>query len=43
MRRAINRQPTLKSQDLFLLLALVAEPSERQTYPELAALTGLSM
>ena len=43
MRRPINRQPALKSQDLYLLLALLARRGEVLTYPELAAYAGLSM
>lgn len=43
MRRAVNRQLVLKPQDFYLLLALVAVKGENQTYPDLAALTGLSM
>lgn len=43
MRRPVNRQPVLKAQDLYLLLALAAARGESQSYPGLAALTGLSM
>jgi len=43
MRRPVNRQVVLKPQDFYLLLALVAVKGENQTYPDLAALTGLSM
>ncbi len=43
MRRPVNRQPALKPQDLYLLLALAAAPGDNRTYPDLAALTGLSM
>jgi hypothetical protein len=43
MRRAINRQPVLKAQDFYLLLALLARHGEFLTYPELAAFSGLSM
>lgn len=43
MRRPINRQPALKSQDFYLLLALLARRGEVLTYPELAAYAGLSM
>lgn len=43
MRRPVNRQPALKSQDLYLLLALLAKSGEGVTYPELAAFAGLSM
>lgn len=40
---AANRQPVLKPQDFFLLLALAALGDEVMTYPELAAFSGLSM
>jgi len=43
MRRAVNRQPALKAQDFYLLLALLARRGEIMTYPELAAFSGLSM
>lgn len=43
MRRPVNRQPALKAQDLYLLLALLARRGEALTYPELAAFAGLSM
>lgn len=43
MRRPVNRQVALKPQDFYLLLALVTIKAEAPTYPELAALTGLSM
>ncbi len=43
MRRPVNRQPTLKAQDFYLLLALLARRDAVQTYPELAAFAGLSM
>ncbi len=43
MRRPINRQPVLKAQDFYLLLALAAVRGKSVTYPDLAALTGLSM
>lgn len=43
MRRPVNRQPALKAQDLYLLLALLARRGEVLTYPELAAYTGFSM
>lgn len=43
MRRSANRQPALKPQDLYLLLALLARQGEPVTYPELAALAGVSM
>lgn len=43
MRRPVNRQPTLKAQDFYVLLALLARRDEVQTYPDLAAFAGLSM
>jgi len=43
MPRIANRQPSLKAQDLYLLLALAARGAESITYPELAAFAGLSM
>ncbi len=43
MRRPVNRQPVLKPQDLYLLLALLARRGESWTYPELAAFAGVSM
>lgn len=43
MRRPVNRQPALKAQDFYLLLALLAKRGEVLTYPELAAYAGLSM
>jgi len=43
MRRAVNKQPVLKAQDFYLLLALLALRGEVMTYPELAAFSGLSM
>ena len=43
MRRPVNRQPTIKAQDLYLLLALLARRGEAVTYPDLASFTGLSM
>jgi hypothetical protein len=43
MRRPVNRQPVLKAQDFYLLLALLAKRGEVLTYPELAAFTGFSM
>jgi hypothetical protein len=43
MRRLTNRQPVLKAQDFYLLLALLARRGEVLTYPELAAFAGLSM
>lgn len=43
MRRPVNRQPVLKPQDFYLLLALLARRGEVLTYPELAAYAGFSM
>lgn len=43
MPRASNRQPALKPQDFYLLLALAASRGQSMTYPELAAFSGLSM
>lgn len=43
MRRPVNRQPVLKAQDFYLLLALLARRGEVLTYPELATFSGLSM
>lgn len=43
MRRPVSRQPALKAQDLYLLLALLARRGEMLTYPELAAFAGVSM
>ncbi len=43
MPRLPNRQPVLKPQDFFLLLALAACRDQGTTYPELAAFSGLSM
>lgn len=43
MRRPVNRQLVLKPQDFYLLLALATVKAESPTYPDLAALTGLSM
>ena len=43
MRRPVNRQVVLKPQDFYLLLALATIKVEAPTYPDLAALTGLSM
>ena len=37
MRRNPNRQPVLKPQDFYLLLALAACHGQGTTYPELAA------
>ncbi|PIV33247.1 MAG: hypothetical protein COS34_08775 [Lysobacterales bacterium CG02_land_8_20_14_3_00_62_12] len=41
--RRSNRQPILKPQDFYLLLALAACRDQGTTYPELAALAGVSM
>jgi hypothetical protein len=38
-----DRQMALKPQDLYLLLALLAQGGEGTTYPELSAFTGLAM
>lgn len=43
MPRLSNRQPVLKPQDFYLLLALAACRDQGTTYPELAAFSGLSM
>lgn len=43
MARIANRQPVLKPQDFYLLLALAACRDQGTTYPELAAFSGLSM
>ena len=43
MPKRPNRQPVLKPQDVYLLLALAACRDQGTTYPELAAFTGLSM
>jgi hypothetical protein len=43
MPRSSSRQPALKPQDLYLLLALAAIGDRVMTYPELAAFSGLSM
>jgi hypothetical protein len=43
MLRLVNRQPVLKPQDFYLLLALAADGGQGTTYPELAAFSGLSM
>jgi hypothetical protein len=43
MSKLANRQPTLKAQDLYVLLALAAWGEENITYPELAAFAELSM
>jgi len=43
MPNLADRQPVLKPQDFYLLLALVAQEDQGKTYPELAAYTGLSM
>lgn len=43
MARAPHRQPVLKPQDFYLLLALAALRDQVMTYPELAAFSGLSM
>lgn len=43
MSRASNRQPVLKPQDLYILMALAALRDQVMTYPELAAFSGMSM
>lgn len=43
MARIANRQPTLKPQDLFVLLALVSHGGEATGYAEMAAQTGLAV
>lgn len=43
MPRLPNRQPVLKPQDFYLLLALAVCRDQGTTYPELAAFAGLSM
>ena len=43
MSKPANRQPVLKPQDFYLLLALATRADQARTYPELAAYTGLSM
>jgi len=43
MSKLANRQPVLKPQDFYLLLALAACRDQGTTYPELAAFAGLSM
>ena len=43
MPRIANRQPVLKPQDFYLLLALAACRDRGTTYPELGAFSGLSM
>lgn len=43
MSRIPNRQPALKAQDLYILLALAAWRKDSISYPELAAFAGLSM
>lgn len=43
LRRPVNRQPSLKPQDFYLLLVLLSRRGVLITYPELAAFAGLSM
>jgi hypothetical protein len=43
MSQLSSRQPVLKPQDFYLLLALLARRDQGTTYPELAAFSGLSM
>jgi hypothetical protein len=43
MSRLVNRQHSLKPQDFYLLLAVLACHGEGLTYPKLAAFAGVSM
>ena len=43
MSKLASRQPVLKPQDFYLLLAIAAQNQLARTYPELAMYTGLSM
>lgn len=43
MAKISNRQPALKPQDLFVLLALLSRGEGSATYPELAEQTGLAL
>lgn len=43
MARNAHRQPVLKPQDFYLLLALATLRDQVKTYPELAAFSGLSI
>ena len=43
MRKLSNKQPALKPQDFYLLLVLLASRERVMTYPELAAVAGLSI
>ena len=43
MSKIANRQPALKSQDLYVLFALLARGGGSVTYPELAEQTGLAV
>ena len=43
MPKNVNRQPTLKPQDLYILLALAAWGDAAITYPQLAAFADLSI
>ncbi len=43
MAKISNRQPVLKPQDLFVLLALLSRGEDTVGYAELAALTGLAI
>ena len=43
MPRIANRQPALKPQDFYLLLALAARRGESVTYPDLSAFAKVSM
>ncbi|HET7793852.1 MAG TPA: hypothetical protein VFL64_10765 [Rhizobacter sp.] len=42
MAKLSNQQPSLKPQDLYVLLALLARRGQAASYPELAELTGLA-
>ena len=42
MAKISNRQPSLKPQDLYVLLALLGRGGGNATYPDLAAQTGLA-
>lgn len=43
MAKISNRQPALKPQDLYVLLALLIRGGKSSSYPELADLTGLAI
>lgn len=42
MAKITNRQPALKPQDLYVLLALLSRGGDHATYPDLATQTGLA-